>query len=198
MDRDASPGGPSQYSTNTRSSPSRVSRPARPGARTAASSSGTNRPDGSSRPSLTSPVTASTSPEPHSPAGSASPMTVSSQVSGVIVTTSMAPSAARIPQRIAAPSKAGPAGAAVASSQSRLPSTISQLVPMSMNNRVRASLSMPEASRPAVMSPPTYAPNGGNTTALARGCTATPRSAASTSGNSRAARMNGATPSGSG
>ena len=33
----------------------------------------------------------------------------------VILTTSMAPGAARIPQRIAAPSKAGPAGAAVAS-----------------------------------------------------------------------------------
>ena len=75
--------------------------------------------------------------------------------SGVIVTTSIAPSAARIPHRIAAPSNAGPAGAAVASSQSRLPSTISQLVPMSMNSRVRESRSMPEASSPAVMSPPT-------------------------------------------
>ena len=48
------------------------------------------------------------------------------------------------------------------------------------------------------MSPPTYAPNGGNTTARARGCAGTPRSAASTSGSSRVARMNGATPSGSG
>ena len=67
----------------------------------------------------------------------------------------MAPSAARMPHRIAAPSKAGPAGAAVASSQSRLPSTISQFVPMSMNSRVLVSRSMPDASRPAVMSPPT-------------------------------------------
>ena len=72
-----------------------------------------------------------------------------------MVTTSMAPSAARIPHRMAAPSKAGPAGAAVASSHSRLPSTISQLVPMSMNSRVRASAFIPAASSPAVMSPPT-------------------------------------------
>jgi uncharacterized 2Fe-2S/4Fe-4S cluster protein (DUF4445 family) len=49
----------------------------------------------------------------------------------------------------------GPAGAAVATSHSRLPSTISQLVPMSMNSRTRASRSIPLASRPAVMSPPT-------------------------------------------
>ncbi len=72
-----------------------------------------------------------------------------------MVTTSIAPSAARIPHRIAAPSNAGPAGAAVASSQSRLPSTISQLVPMSMSSRTRGSRSIPLASRPAVMSPPT-------------------------------------------
>ena len=49
----------------------------------------------------------------------------------------------------------GLAGAAVASSQSRLPSTISQLVPMSMNSRTLASRFMPAASSPAVMSPPT-------------------------------------------
>ena len=82
-------------------------------------------------------------------------MTWSVTSSAVIETTSMAPSAARIPQRMAAPSNAGPAGAAVASSHSRLPSTISQLVPMSMNSRMRESRSMPEASSPEVMSPPT-------------------------------------------
>ena len=42
-----------------------------------------------------------------------------------------------------------------ANGQARLPSTISQLVPMSMNSRVRESRSMPEASSPDVMSPPT-------------------------------------------
>ena len=72
-----------------------------------------------------------------------------------MVTTSMAPSAARIPHLIAAPSNAGPAGAAVASSHSRLPRTISQLVPMSTNRRTLVSRSIPLASSPAVMSPPT-------------------------------------------
>ena len=122
---------------------------------TAACSSGTNRPDRSSSPTPIRLATASTRPEPHSPAGSASPMTRSSRPPGVIETTSIAPSAARIPHRIAAPSNAGPAGAAVASSQSRLPSTISQFVPMSTNSRVRESRSIPDASSPAVMSPPT-------------------------------------------
>jgi hypothetical protein len=75
--------------------------------------------------------------------------------SSVMATASMAPSAARMPQRMDAPSKAGPAGAAVASSQSRPPSTISQLVPMSMNSLIRGSRSMPLARSPAVMSPPT-------------------------------------------
>ena len=67
----------------------------------------------------------------------------------------MAPSAARMPQRIAPPSKAGPAGAAVETIVSPLLSTISQLVPTSMNSRVRLSRSMPVASMPATMSPPT-------------------------------------------
>ena len=54
----------------------------------------------------------------------------------VTLTTSMAPSAARMPQRIAPPSKAGPAGAAVETMRSPSPSTISQLVPTSMNSRM--------------------------------------------------------------
>ena len=67
----------------------------------------------------------------------------------------MAPSAARIPQRIAPPSKAGPAGAAVERIRSPSLTTISQLVPTSMKSRVRLSRSMPVASMPATMSPPT-------------------------------------------
>ena len=60
-----------------------------------------------------------------------------------------------MPQRMDAASKAGPAGAAVAIIL--LPSlrTISQFVPISMNRRSRLSRSMPEASAPAMMSPPT-------------------------------------------
>ena len=67
----------------------------------------------------------------------------------------MAPSAARMPQRIAPPSNAGPAGAAVASRVSPSLSTISQLVPTSTKSRTRLSRSMPVASIPATMSPPT-------------------------------------------
>ena len=67
-----------------------------------------------------------------------------------------------------------------------------------MNSRSRLSRSIPDASTPATMSPPTYAPSAGNTVARARGCTCTPRSAASRSGNARDAMMNGATPTGSG
>ena len=67
----------------------------------------------------------------------------------------MAPSSARIPHRIAPPSNAGPAGAAVETIRSPLLSTISQFVPTSMKSRVRLSRSIPDASMPATMSPPT-------------------------------------------
>ncbi len=60
-----------------------------------------------------------------------------------------------MPHRIAPPSKAGPAGAAVETIVSPSLSTISQLVPTSMNSRVRLSRSIPVASMPATMSPPT-------------------------------------------
>ena len=114
------------------------------------------------------------------------------------LTTSIAPSAARMPQRIAPPSNAGPAGAAVERIRSPSLSTISQLVPTSMNSRVRLSRSMPVASMPATMSPPTYAPSAGKSVARARGCRASPRSEASTTGGCGDDMMNGATPSGSG
>ena len=60
-----------------------------------------------------------------------------------------------MPQRMAPPSNAGPAGAAVETMVSPSESTISQLVPTSMKSRVRLSRSMPVASMPAMMSPPT-------------------------------------------
>ncbi len=110
----------------------------------------------------------------------------------------MAPSAARIPHRIAPPSNAGPAGAAVAKICSPLPSTISQLVPTSMNNRSRLSRSMPVARMPATMSPPTYAPRAGKVTARAPGCTCTPSSVVDTTGGIELDMTNGAMPSGSG
>ncbi len=110
----------------------------------------------------------------------------------------MAPSAARIPQRMAPPSKAGPAGAAVVTMRSPSLSAISQFVPTSMNRRTRLSRSSPLASIPATMSPPTYAPRAGKSTARAPGWTVSPRSVASSIGQSALTWMKGATPSGSG
>ncbi len=88
-----------------------------------------------------------------------------------------------MPHRIAPPSNAGPAGAAVDTMVSPSLSTISQLVPTSMNSRVRLSRSMPVASMPETMSPPTYAPRAGKTTARAPVCRASPRSEASSVGS---------------
>ena len=89
------------------------------------------------------------------PTGAASPITSSVISSPLIATPSIAPSAARMPQRIWAASKAGPAGAAVATTRSLEPSAISELVPTSMNRRTRRSRVRPVASMPATMSPPT-------------------------------------------
>ena len=107
------------------------------------------------KPSRTSSATASTRPEPHRPWAATSPITptFSSPLSILIV--SMAPSAARMPHLICAASNAGPAGAAVVSTRSALPSTISQFVPTSMKRRMRLSRVMPVARMPATMSPPT-------------------------------------------
>ena len=98
-------------------------------------------------------------PEPQMPTGfcpSGPTMpSVGSMVSRSILTDSTAPSVARMPQEMSPPSKAGPAEQAQDIMKSRLPKTSSPLVPRSMN-RLSASLSqMPEASVPAVMSPPT-------------------------------------------
>ena len=90
----------------------------------------------------------------------------------------MAPSAARMPQRIAPPSNAGPAGAAVDRIRSPSLRTISQLVPTSMNSRIRLSRSMPVASMPATMSPPTYAPRAGKSATRAPGWRVRPTSLA--------------------
>ena len=113
------------------------------------------RPEWSSRPLRTSSATASTRPEPHIPTASVSPITCSVSASPSILTPSIAPSAARMPHLIWAASKAGPAGAAVASTRSFDPSAISLLVPTSMNSRSRLSRVSPVASIPATMSPPT-------------------------------------------
>jgi hypothetical protein len=84
-----------------------------------------------------------------------SPITSSARSSPLIETPSIAPGAARMPQRICAASNAGPAGAAVASTRSAEPRTISEFVPTSMKSRMRRSRATPVASIPATMSPPT-------------------------------------------
>ncbi len=89
------------------------------------------------------------------PTGAVSPITSRLSSSPAMVTPSIAPSAARMPQRIWAASKAGPAGAAVETTRSCEPSAISELVPTSMKSRTRRSRVRPVASMPATMSPPT-------------------------------------------
>ena len=95
-------------------------------------------------------------------------------------TVSIAPAAARTPHLIEAASNAGPAGAAVARIFSPLPKIISQLVPTSINKRKRLSRSIPEASAPATISPPTYAPSEGKIIALPLGWIDNPSSVAFT------------------
>ena len=93
-------------------------------------------------------------------------------------TSSMAPGEARMPSRTPPPSKAGPAEQAHESSQSLLPSTISPLVPMSMNSVSFSVAYMPDEMTPAVMSPPTYAPTDGRTCTRATGLALRPSSSA--------------------
>ena len=66
-----------------------------------------------------------------------------------------APSTPSIPQAMPAPSKAGPAATAQQVKPSMPPRAISPLVPMSRNRKWPARRARPEASRPAVISPPT-------------------------------------------
>ncbi len=78
-----------------------------------------------------------------------------SMVALSMVTASTAPSVARIPQEMSPPSKAGPAEQAQDMRKSRLPKTISPLVPRSINRLISSLSQIPEARVPAVISPPT-------------------------------------------
>ena len=97
------------------------------------------------------------SPDPQMPLGRKLPMVMSmgSQVAGSSEKSSMAPLAARMPNLMPPPSKAGPALQAAQASQSRLPMTISALVPISMNRVSRSSRYIPDPMTPATISPPT-------------------------------------------
>ena len=102
-------------------------------------------------------ATASIRPEPQIPLARCCPIVtiIGSSVSGLMRTVSIAPITARIPCLTEPPSKAGPAEQAHESSHSALPSAISPLVPMSMKSVSLSLRKTPEASSPAVMSPPT-------------------------------------------
>ena len=116
----------------------------------------------------------------------------------MILTPSIAPSAARMPQRICAASNAGPAGAAVASASADEPSTISELVPTSMKRRMRRSSVRPGREDAGDDVRADVGAERREETAGARSWTWTPKSAAFAAGSVRAAIVNGAIESGSG
>ena len=116
---------------------------------------------------------ASTMPDPHSPETSSpalasakpassdhrsQPITLNrgSAVAGSMRTRSMAPGAARRPQLVWAPSKAGPVGLEAASSLPRSLSTISALVPTSTTSLLSAERWGPAARTAAAASAPTW------------------------------------------
>ena len=88
-----------------------------------------------------------------------------------MLTRSMAPSAARMPWRICAPSSAGPAGAEQAQRCSREPSSTSPLVPMSTAMRISGVSSMRVASATATASAPTKPATSGSRQTRASGLT---------------------------
>ena len=132
-------------------SPSRVRQPR---SFSGASSGGSSRPPSSIPPSRRSTATRSISPEPHRPVAAPPPMTFISNLP-LYRTRLTAPSLPGMPQAMPAPSKAGPAATAQQTKPSRPPRAISPLVPMSRNRNCPALSASPEASSPAVMSPPT-------------------------------------------
>src|SRR5450830_1166225 len=114
-------------------------------------------PDLSTSPVTNSSPRRSMRPLPQIPTAAASSIVrnVGSSVSSAMKTSSMAPPEARMPWPAPPPSKAGPAEQAHESNQSLVPSTISPLVPMSMNRVSLSVANIPEEMTPAVMSPPT-------------------------------------------
>ena len=84
-------------------------------------------------------------------------------------TWSMAPGAPRIPKRILAPSKAGPAAVEQARRRSRFPRTISPLVPMSMSRVSSSRRSKAAETMHPTVSAPTKPAILGSTRTAARG-----------------------------
>ncbi len=83
-------------------------------------------------------------------------------VSGSIVILSIAPGFARMPNRTSPPSSAGPAAPAHENIHSRLPSTTSKLVPISINRLTSSRSLIPQERMSAMMSPPIKSLTAGN------------------------------------
>ena len=104
------------------------------------------------------PVVAVASAKPGSSDQKSQPITLKrgSSVARSMRMRSIAPGAARWPQEICAPSKAGPVGDEQASSRSRLPNTISALVPTSTMSRSSSLRYGASASTTPAVSAPTW------------------------------------------
>ena len=158
------------------------------------SSSVRNRPFAFSSPARRSCATTSIRPEPQRPRGSTSapPITWSSTSPFVSTTPSIAPSVARMPQRICPPSNAGPAGAAVATDPLLVAAARSRRsCPTSTRSRFSGSRARPVATMSPTMSAPTYAPIDGNSATRPSGWIPKPASAARRSCASRNVATNG-------
>jgi len=100
-------------------------------------------------------ATASMRPLPQIERGSMLPMMSKSRSLSFIMTASMAPAAALLPEEIPAPSRAGPAAQLAANKLPLSARMISPFVPMSMTKEVCFSFSMSTARATALMSEPT-------------------------------------------
>ncbi len=104
-------------------------------------SGGASAPSGSSRPAPTNAATLEITPEPHRPTGRGSPPPSDARIADQRMrppcsthTRSIAPGAARTPQRMCAPSYTGPVAQEVAVSSPSRDSTTSPLVPTSTSS----------------------------------------------------------------
>ena len=121
-----------------------------------------------------------------------------SSVAGSIRTRSMAPGAARWPDEIWAPSKAGPVGLEAASRRCRLPSTSSAFVPTSTISVTSSARCGCSARITPAVSAPTWPAMHGSTYTRAPGCAGSSSSAAVAWTACSVASVNGAWPSGVG
>lgn len=115
-------------------------------------------------------------PEPHIPCGGISSITFRMMQSSSMRTASMAPSPARMPLWICAPSNAGPAAAAQASTRPLPERTISAFVPMSTAREYPSCVCISVDKTTQRMSEPKYPALFGRTDTSPSGCIGSPSS----------------------